>query len=82
MTDNAFSQGLITTKEVGISFEPSNQTTATNGELTFGGIDDSKFVGDITFVYVPLLAYAVSLSNSSMEQPNYVDSAIKRVRWH
>ncbi|EKM61875.1 uncharacterized protein PHACADRAFT_248776 [Phanerochaete carnosa HHB-10118-sp] len=50
VTDNAFSQGLITSKEVGISFTPSNQTTATNGELTFGGIDSSKFVGEITFV--------------------------------
>ena len=52
VTDNAFSLGLIDAHEVGISFEPSNQISATNGELTFGGIDPSKFTGDLHFVYV------------------------------
>ena len=55
VTDNAFSQGLITNKEVSISFAPSNQTTANNGQLTFGDIDSSGFVGDLTFVYVPAI---------------------------
>ena len=51
VTDNAFSLGLISNKVLGISFEPSTETSSTNGELTFGGIDSSKFTGDITFVY-------------------------------
>lgn len=51
VTDNAFAQGLIPTKEIGISFAPSNSTDAvTNGQLTFGGIDPNAFIGDITFV--------------------------------
>ncbi|OCH85903.1 aspartic proteinase precursor [Obba rivulosa] len=50
VTDNAFSQGLISAHEVGISFEPTTSDTSTNGELTFGGTDSSKFTGSITFV--------------------------------
>ncbi|EMD36785.1 hypothetical protein CERSUDRAFT_51231, partial [Gelatoporia subvermispora B] len=50
ITDNAFSQGLISAHEVGISFEPTTALTSTNGELTFGGTDSSKFTGSITFV--------------------------------
>ena len=55
VTDNAFAQGLIPVKEIGISFTPSNSTDTvtpglTNGQLTFGGIDPSAFIGDITFV--------------------------------
>ncbi|EMD36747.1 hypothetical protein CERSUDRAFT_123806 [Gelatoporia subvermispora B] len=51
VTDNAFSQGLISAHEVGISFEPTSTTDPfTNGELTFGGIDSRKFTGPITFV--------------------------------
>ncbi|EMD36748.1 hypothetical protein CERSUDRAFT_51190 [Gelatoporia subvermispora B] len=50
VTDNAFSQGLISAHEVGISFEPTTTDTSTNGELTFGGTDSSKFTGSITLV--------------------------------
>lgn len=32
-----------------VSFEPTTQETANNGELTFGGTDSSKFTGSITF---------------------------------
>ncbi|KAH9944890.1 acid protease [Amylocystis lapponica] len=52
VTDNAYSQGLISTDEVGISFEPTTSTSSTNGELTFGGTDSSKYTGSIN--YVPL----------------------------
>ena len=41
--DSAFAQGLIQAKVIGISFEPTTQETVTNGELTFGGVDDAKF---------------------------------------
>lgn len=53
MTDNAFSQGLIPSKEISISFAPSNSTSpVANGHLTFGGIDTSAFTGELTKVYV------------------------------
>ncbi|KAI0357861.1 acid protease [Trametes cingulata] len=49
VTDNLFSQGLISSDEVAISFEPTQQVENLNGELTFGGTDSSKFVGAINF---------------------------------
>lgn len=53
VVDNAFSLGLIPKKQVGISFEPTTTTSSTNGELTFGGTDTSKFTGPLTTVSVP-----------------------------
>ncbi|THH17739.1 hypothetical protein EUX98_g9068 [Antrodiella citrinella] len=50
VTDNAFSQGLISEDIVGISFAPTTSLSDTNGEITFGGVDASKFTGDILFV--------------------------------
>ena len=52
VTDNAFQQGLIPAHEVGISFAPATAFGETNGELTFGGTDPSKFNGPLTYVYV------------------------------
>ncbi|KZV74839.1 aspartic peptidase A1 [Peniophora sp. CONT] len=49
ITDNLFTQGTISTEVIGISFQPATSDSATNGELTFGGTDSSKFTGDITF---------------------------------
>ena len=49
--DNAFTQGLIDERLIGISFEPNTEIESTNGELTFGGIDTTKFSGDLNFVY-------------------------------
>ncbi|KAI0634433.1 acid protease [Trametes polyzona] len=50
VTDNAFSQGLIPAHEIGISFAPTTSLEVTNGELTFGGVDESKFTGPLSFV--------------------------------
>ncbi|TFK89413.1 acid protease [Polyporus arcularius HHB13444] len=50
VTDNAFAQGLINAHQIGISFEPTTSVESTNGELSFGGIDESKFTGPLTFV--------------------------------
>ncbi|TCD63445.1 hypothetical protein EIP91_005386 [Steccherinum ochraceum] len=50
VTDNAFTQGLIDEDLVGIAFAPTNSLSDTNGEIIFGGVDDSKFTGDIHFV--------------------------------
>lgn len=52
VTDNLFEQGIIGQKLIAASFEPTNSTLAKNGELTFGGVDTSKFTGEITYVYV------------------------------
>ncbi|KXN88844.1 Polyporopepsin [Leucoagaricus sp. SymC.cos] len=49
VTDNLFGKGLITANEIGISFEPTNTIEIMNGELTWGGVDSSKFTGSINF---------------------------------
>ncbi|KAI0760884.1 acid protease [Trametes elegans] len=50
VTDNAFSQGLISAHQIGIAFAPTQSLDTTNGELSFGGIDESKFTGPLNFV--------------------------------
>ena len=52
MTDNLLSQGIIDTEVLAVSFEPTTTDSDTNGELTFGGTDSSKYTGDISYVYV------------------------------
>ncbi|KIJ25549.1 hypothetical protein M422DRAFT_193362 [Sphaerobolus stellatus SS14] len=42
----------IQSREVGISFEPTNSLSITNGEMSFGGADERKYTGRIT--YAPL----------------------------
>lgn len=49
VTDNLFSQGKISSNEVGISFQPTMQESDGNGELTFGGVDSTKFTGSIYY---------------------------------
>ncbi|KAJ7201369.1 family A1 protease [Mycena pura] len=51
VTDNLFSQGTITQNMIGVSFEPPTSTadSQTNGEITFGGTDESKYTGEITY---------------------------------
>ncbi|OAX40083.1 acid protease [Rhizopogon vinicolor AM-OR11-026] len=52
VTENLYTQGLISEIVVGISFEPTNAEAITNGELTFGGTDATKYTG--TIAYTPL----------------------------
>ena len=52
MLDNAFTQGFISSELVGISFEPTSTFPNTNGELTIGALDDSKYTGDVAYVPV------------------------------
>ncbi|KAH9036489.1 acid protease [Lactarius pseudohatsudake] len=47
-----FSQGTIPANLVSVSFEPTTNLSAPNGELTFGGTDSTKFTGSITFIPV------------------------------
>ncbi|EJF58305.1 acid protease [Dichomitus squalens] len=48
--DTAFAAGTIDANLIGISFEPTTEASVTNGELSFGAVDDSKHTGDIAFV--------------------------------
>ncbi|OCH89119.1 acid protease [Obba rivulosa] len=50
VVDNAFTQNLISAKQVGISFEPTTSASETNGEVSFGGPDPSRFTGSIAYV--------------------------------
>ncbi|KDQ58191.1 hypothetical protein JAAARDRAFT_57949 [Jaapia argillacea MUCL 33604] len=52
VSDNLYSQGTISTEAVGIFFAPTTSESDTNGELTFGGADTTKYTG--TLAYVPL----------------------------
>ncbi|PSR70558.1 hypothetical protein PHLCEN_2v13597 [Hermanssonia centrifuga] len=50
VTDNLFSQGTIVSDSIGISYEPTTTEGAINGELDFGGVDESKITGEVNFV--------------------------------
>ncbi|PTB44832.1 uncharacterized protein TrAFT101_000300 [Trichoderma asperellum] len=49
--DNLYSQGSISTEVLGVSFRPESggDTDDTNGELTLGGTDSSKYSGSISY---------------------------------
>ncbi|KAG6813213.1 hypothetical protein H0H92_013100 [Tricholoma furcatifolium] len=49
VTDNAYSQGIITAHELAISFEPTTSDDDVNGEISWGGVDSSKYTGSITY---------------------------------
>ncbi|KAI0962223.1 hypothetical protein AcV7_001110 [Taiwanofungus camphoratus] len=52
VTDNLYSQGVIDSDIVAVSFQPTTSESDTNGELTFGGTDSSQYTGSIS--YTPL----------------------------
>jgi len=47
--DTLFAEGKITRNLFATSFEPVNPEQVVNGELTLGGIDPRKFVGEIDY---------------------------------
>ncbi|KAF7289799.1 Acid protease [Mycena indigotica] len=53
--DNAFSQGLVSQNVIGISLEPIDVNGHFNGEITFGGVDPSRFVGSINWVPIGII---------------------------
>ncbi|KIM89433.1 hypothetical protein PILCRDRAFT_95260 [Piloderma croceum F 1598] len=51
VTDNLFSQGIIESDSIGISYVPtSSASNVANGEIDFGGTDSSKYTGQINYV--------------------------------
>lgn len=44
VTDNLFAQGTITSDSIGIFYEPTTSSNSVNGELSFGGTDNTKSV--------------------------------------
>ncbi|KAJ3545680.1 hypothetical protein NM688_g5601 [Phlebia brevispora] len=49
VVDTAWSEGLIPAHAVSLSFEPTDSAPVTNGEITFGSVDSSKYQGIVTF---------------------------------
>jgi hypothetical protein len=54
--ENLKSSGVISTNVLGVSFAPESGSDSndSNGELTFGGVDSTKYTGSIT--YTPAVA--------------------------
>ncbi|OJA14470.1 hypothetical protein AZE42_05288 [Rhizopogon vesiculosus] len=50
VTDNLYAQGTIPSDSIGISYEPSSTANVSNGEITFGGTDSTKYTGQMNFV--------------------------------
>lgn len=50
VTDTAWNAGGLDAYELGISFRPSEFLNQPNGELTFGGIDRTKFKRPLQYV--------------------------------
>ncbi|KZT08681.1 aspartic proteinase precursor [Laetiporus sulphureus 93-53] len=66
VTDNLYSQGLISEYLMALSFEPATSDSDSNGELTFGGTDSSKYTGSIN--YVPLTTTSPSSTFWGIDQ--------------
>ncbi|KAG1885598.1 aspartic peptidase domain-containing protein [Suillus subluteus] len=52
VTDNLHKQGTISQEVVSVLFEPTTSDSDANGELTFGGTDVSRYIGDIGYTPV------------------------------
>ncbi|KAH9486071.1 Polyporopepsin [Psilocybe cubensis] len=50
VTDNLFTEGITASNEIAISFKPTVVEDDVNGEITWGGIDSSKFTGPMTYI--------------------------------
>jgi len=50
VTDNLFHQGKIQKNKVAVSFVPTNSFPTVNGELTFGGVDSTKYTGKLNYL--------------------------------
>ena len=80
VTHDLFATGFIGFEMVAISFEPTVGVDDVSGELTFGGVDTSKFIGDINVAYVSLLL-CVFIQIIDSQQPFYDYFTIVPVLW-
>ncbi|KAI0761374.1 aspartic peptidase A1 [Trametes elegans] len=75
VTDTAWNAGLLDAHELGISFRSSESLNQQNGELTFGGIDRTKFKRPLQ--YVPLTSTSPASSFVGYDQSiTYGDKGI------
>ncbi|KAH9885230.1 aspartic proteinase from Irpex Lacteus [Cubamyces lactineus] len=63
VTDNLFTGGNISQRLVAISFEPNDTIGIINGELAFGGLDSSRYVGNVT--YAPAASSSAALDTGT-----------------
>jgi hypothetical protein len=49
VTDNLCAQGAISQPVLGVYFQPTTQSSDTNGQLTFGGVDTTMTKGSISY---------------------------------
>ena len=74
VSDNLFSQGTIPEEVLGVYFIPAAETS-NNGELTFGGHDESAIVGEMN--YVPLTTTSPASTFWGIDQSiSYGDTTI------
>lgn len=50
ITDTLFHQGKIQKNQVAVSFVPTSSIPTVDGELTFGGVDSNKYIGEIKYL--------------------------------
>ncbi|KAF7327735.1 Aspartic proteinase [Mycena kentingensis (nom. inval.)] len=58
VVDNLYTQGSISSYEIGIYYEPTTVEGSVNGVLTFGGVDQTKFKGAIQYTSITSTAPA------------------------
>lgn len=62
VTQNLYTQGKISEEVVGVFFAPTTTDVSTNGELTFGGVDSTKYTGTLTYTSVFSFLFFTHLS--------------------
>ncbi|KAJ4482385.1 putative aspartic protease [Lentinula aciculospora] len=78
VTDNLYEEGLIKTECISISYSPTQSNgTMANGELIFGGVDQSKITGDVT--YVPITTTSPASKYWGIEQEITYGSSKKMI---
>ena len=73
VTDNLFAQGTISNDSIGIFYQPTTQSGEQNGELTFGGIDTSKYASFrfISSSQVQILTAFLNCTGSRVMSPTF-----------
>ena len=52
VVQNLYEQGEISEAVFGVFFAPTNTDSSTNGEITFGGTDSTRYTGTIAYTLV------------------------------